>query len=119
MNIITNLNELITKNFNKFLKNYFNNMNYVDKQGTFSNYYNFVNDLDLFLDLPKRKHFDPFVCAEICEQAATESYSKTGKIITNKIGKRTSNNININRTTTRNIILAFDPKHNEINDPNV
>jgi hypothetical protein len=47
MDIITKLNELITKNFNKFLKNYFNNMNYVDKQGTFSNYYNFINDLDL------------------------------------------------------------------------
>ena len=35
MNIITKLNELITKNFNKFLTNYFNNMNYVDKKGTF------------------------------------------------------------------------------------
>ena len=50
MNIITKLNELITKNFNKFLKNYFNNMNYVDKQGTVSNYYNFINDLDSFND---------------------------------------------------------------------
>ena len=50
MNIITKLNELITKNFNKFLKNYFNNINYVDKQGTFSNYYNFINDLDSFND---------------------------------------------------------------------
>ena len=186
MNIITKLNELITKNFNKFLTNYFNNMNYVDKKGTFSNYYNFINDLDsfndsfikdiiksyfqyidecffnssyrkkfcksngfyerknfvtlfgeitfkrryyydttsneyffftdLFLGLPKRKHFDPFVCAEICEQATTESYSKTGKIIANKIGKRISNNININRATTRNIVLAFNPEYNEIND---
>ena len=50
MNIITKLNELITKNFNKFLKKYFNNINYVDKQGTFSNYYNFINDLDSFND---------------------------------------------------------------------
>ena len=50
MNIITKLNELITKNFNKFIKNYFNNMNYIDKQGTFSNYYNFINDLDSFND---------------------------------------------------------------------
>ena len=50
MNIITKLNELITKNFNKFLTNYFNNMNYVDKKGTFSNYYNFINDLDSFND---------------------------------------------------------------------
>lgn len=186
MNIITKLNELITKNFNKFLTNYFNNMNYVDKKGTFSNYYNFINDLDsfndsfikdiiksyfqyidecffnssyrkkfcksngfyerknfvtlfgeitfkrryyydttsneyffftdLFLGLSKRKHFDPFVCAEICEQATTESYSKTGKIIANKIGKRISNNININRATARNIVLAFNPEYNEIND---
>ena len=186
MNIITKLNELITKNFNKFLKNYFNNMNYIDKQGTFSNYYNFINDLDsfndsfikdvikgyfeyidecffkssyrrnycksngfyerknfvtlfgeinfkrryyydtktneyffftdLFLGLPKRKHFDPFVCAEICDQATTESYSKTGKIISNKIGKRTSNNINLNRATIRNIVLAFNPEYNEINE---
>ena len=186
MNIITKLNELITKNFNKFLKNYFNNMNYVDKQGTVSNYYNFINDLDsfndsfikdvikgyfeyidecffkssyrrnycksngfyerknfvtlfgeinfkrryyydtktneyffftdLFLGLPKRKHFDPFVCAEICDQATTESYSKTGKIISNKIGKRTSNNINLNRSTIRNIVLAFNPEYNEINE---
>lgn len=186
MNIITKLNELITKNFNKFLTNYFNNMNYVDKKGAFSNYYNFINDLDsfndsfikdiiksyfqyidecffnssyrkklcksnvfyerknfvtlfgeitfkrryyydttsneyffftdLFLGLPKRKHFDPFVCAEICEQATTESYSKTGKIIANKIGKRISNNININRATARNIVLAFNPEYNEIND---
>ena len=50
MNIITKLNDLITKNFNNYLKNYFNNMNYVDKQGSFSNYYNFINDLDSFND---------------------------------------------------------------------
>ena len=186
MNIITKLNELITKNFNKFIKNYFNNMNYIDKQGTFSNYYNFINDLDsfndsfikdviksyfeyidecffnssyrriycksngfyerknfvtlfgeitfkrryyydtntneyffftdLFLGLPKRKHFDPFVCAEICDQATTESYSKTGKIIANKIGKRTTNNINLNRATIRNIVISFNPEHNEVNE---
>ena len=186
MNIITILNELITKNFNKFIKNYFNNMNYIDKQGTFSNYYNFINDLDsfndsfikdviksyfeyidecffnssyrriycksngfyerknfvtlfgeitfkrryyydtntneyffftdLFLGLPKRKHFDPFVCAEICDQATTESYSKTGKIIANKIGKRTTNNINLNRATIRNIVISFNPEHNEVNE---
>ena len=164
----------------------FNNMNYIDKQGTFSNYYNFINDLDsfndsfikdviksyfeyidecffnssyrriycksngfyerknfvtlfgeitfkrryyydtntneyffftdLFLGLPKRKHFDPFVCAEICDQATTESYSKTGKIIANKIGKRTTNNINLNRATIRNIVISFNPEHNEVNE---
>ena len=68
----------------------------------------------MLLGLPK-KHFDPFVCAEICEQTTTKSYSKTGKIIANKIEKRTSNNININRATSRNIVLAFNPEYNEIN----
>lgn len=56
------------------------------------------------------------MCAEICDQATTESYSKTGKIISNKIGKRTSNNINLNRATIRNIVLAFNPEYNEINE---
>lgn len=183
MNMITYFNELVTKNFNNYLKKYFNNMNYTDKTGSFINYYNFVHDLDsfndsfmkdlikeyfqyvdecffhssyrknfcnsngfyerknyvtlfgeitfkrryyydkntkeyffftdLFLGLPKRKHFDPFVCAELCDQSTTESYSKAGKIISNKIGKRINNNIVINRATTRNIVLSFNPQHNE------
>lgn len=41
---------------------------------------------------------------------------KLEKIIANKIGKRTSNNININRATARNIVLAFNPEYNEINE---
>ena len=183
MNMITYFNELVTKNFNKYLKSYFNNMNYVDKYGNFINYYNFINDLDsfndsfmkdiikcyfeyidecffhssyrksfcksngfyerknyitlfgeinfkrryyfdkntkeyffftdLFLGLPKRKHFDPFVCAELCDQSTTESYSKAGKIIASKIGKRINNNIVINRATVRNIVLSFNPEYNE------
>ena len=183
MNMITYFNELVTKNFNNYLKKYFNNMNYTDKKGNFINYYSFMNDLDsfndsfmkdlikeyfqyvdecffhssyrknfcdsngfyerknyvtlfgeinfkrryyydkntkeyffftdLFLGLPKRKHFDPFVCAELCDQSTTESYSKAGKIISNKIGKRINNNIVINRATTRNIVLSFNPEHNE------
>ena len=186
MNIITKLNDLITKIFNNYLKNYFNNMNYVDKQGSFSNYYNFINDLDsfndsfikdiiksyfeyidecffnssyrhnfcdsngfyerknfvtlfgeinfkrryyydkntneyffftdLFLGLPKRQHFDPFVRAELIEQSTTESYSKTGKIISSKIGKRTNNSITINRATVRNIVLSFNPQYDEENE---
>lgn len=186
MNIISKLNKLIINNFNKFLKSYFNNMNYIDKQSNFSNYYNFINDLDsfndsfmkniiksyfeyideiffhssyrkkycnsngfykrknfvtlfgeitfkrryyfdtktneyffftdLFLGLPKRKHFDPFICAEICDQATTQSYSKTGKIISNKIGKRTTNSIYFNRATIRNIVLSFHPEYEEINE---
>ena len=183
MNMITYFNELVTKNFNNYLKNYFNNINYIDKSGNFINYYNFMQDLDLFNDsfikdiikgyfeyvdecffnssyrrnfcesngfyprknfvtlfgeinfkrryyfdkitneyffftdlflgLPKRKHFDPFVCAELCDQSTTESYSKAVKIIANKIGKRINNNINISRATTRNIVLSFNPEHNE------
>ena len=183
MNMITYFNELVTKNFNNYLKKYFNNMNYTEKNGNFINYYNFINDLDLFNDsfikdiikgyfeyidecffqssyrrnfcksngfyerknyvtlfgeinfkrryyydkntkeyffftdlflgLPKRKHFDPFVCAELCDQSTTESYSKAGKIISNKIGKRVNNNIVINRATVRNIVLSFNPECNE------
>ena len=183
MNMITYFNELVTKNFNNYLKIYFNSINYTEKNGNFINYYNFMQDLDsfndsfikdiikgyfeyidecffkssyrrnfcksngfyerknfvtlfgeinfkrryyfdkttneyffftdLFLGLPKRKHFDPFVCAELCDQSTTESYSKAGKIIANKIGKRIKNNINISRATTRNIVLSFNPEHNE------
>ena len=50
MNMITYFNELVTKNFNNYLKKYFNNMNYTEKNGNFINYYNFINDLDLFND---------------------------------------------------------------------
>lgn len=67
---------------------------------------------DLFLGLPKRKHFDPFVCADICEYSTSYSYSKTGKLISEKIGKRTSNNIKISRATARNIVIAFNPELN-------
>ena len=186
MNMITYFNELVTKNFNNYLKIYFNSINYTEKNGNFINYYNFMHDLDsfndsfikdiikgyfeyidecffkssyrrnfcksngfyerknfvtlfgeinfkrryyfdkttneyffftdLFLGLPKRKHFDPFVCAELCDQSTTESYSKAGKIISNKIGKRINNNININRATTRNIVLSFNPEYNEVNE---
>ena len=42
---------------------------------------------DYFLNLPKRKYFDPFICSEICNEAASSSYSKSGKIIASKIGK--------------------------------
>lgn len=186
MNMITYFNELVTKNFNNYLKIYFNSINYTEKNGNFINYYDFMHDLDsfndsfikdiikgyfeyidecffnssyrrnfcksngfyerknyvtlfgeinfkrryyydknkkeyffftdLFLGLPKRKHFDPFVCAELCDQSTTESYSKAGKIISNKIGKRINNNININRATTRNIVLSFNPEYNEVNE---
>lgn len=75
---------------------------------------------DLFLGLPKRKHFDPFVCANLVEKSADNSYSKAGKIISDKIGIRTSmcstDSIPISRATTRNIVLDFDPIINEKNE---
>lgn len=75
---------------------------------------------DLFLGLPKRKHFDPFVCADLVEKSADNSYSKAGRIIADKIGNRSSfystNSINISRATVRNIVLDFDPIIDENKD---
>lgn len=62
---------------------------------------------DLFLGIPKRKHFDPFVCSEIVDFSTQNSYSKAGKIVSDKIGRRTNNNINISRATARNIVISF------------
>ena len=179
MNIVSQFNEFLLNNFNKYLKKHFSECNYYTKSSSFNNYFSFINDLDsfsdsfikniikgyfeyidncffnssyrknyctsngfyerknyvtlfgeitfkrryyfdkrtnerffftdLFLGLPKRKHFDPFVCADICDYSTHNSYSKTGKLIADKIGKRTSNCINISRATARNIVLAFDP----------
>ena len=51
--------------------------------------------------------FVPFVCAEVCNAAASTSYSKAGKIVSKKIGKRINNLINITRASARNIVLDF------------
>ena len=50
MKMITYFNDLVTKNFNNYLKKYFNFIDYTDKNGNFINYYNFINDLDSFND---------------------------------------------------------------------
>lgn len=68
---------------------------------------------DFFLGLPKRKHFDPFVCAEFVNTSASTSYSNTGQIVADKIGLRTSIKPKISRATVRNIVLGFDPIVNE------
>lgn len=81
---------------------------YFDK--TTNEYFFFT---DLFLGLPKYKHFDPFVCAEFVDNSSQYSYSKTAKIIADKIGNRTSSNIDISRATVRNIVLGFNPIINE------
>lgn len=68
---------------------------------------------DLFLGLPKRKYFDPFVCAEICNESSTTSYSKAGIITASKIGNRINNNLFISRASSRNVVMNFDIIKNE------
>lgn len=177
MNIVTQFNKLLEKSFNIFLKKYFKDSNYWDKESNIINYISFMTDLDkfsttfilnviksyfeyidniffkssyrknfcsskgfyertiltlfgevtikrryyydnktndkffftdLFLGIPKRKYFDPFICAEICNESASSNYSKSGKIIASKIGNRINNNITISRATSRNIVIGFD-----------
>lgn len=63
---------------------------------------------DFFLNLPKRKYFDPFVCSEICDEASMSSYSKAGKIVASKVGKRINNLVHISRASSRNIVMKFN-----------
>lgn len=63
---------------------------------------------DLFLNLPKRKYFDPFICAELCNESASTSYSKAGRIVSDKVGKRINNNFLISRASTRNCVMMFN-----------
>ncbi len=63
---------------------------------------------DLFFNLPKRKYFDPFVCAEICNESSLSSYSKSGRIVANKIGYRMNNVFSISRASSRNIVMNFN-----------
>ncbi len=71
---------------------------------------------DFYLNLPKRKYFDPFICADICEHAASYSYSKTGKVIANKIGMKINNNISISRASARNIVMKFNMEEDNYYD---
>lgn len=179
MNILSQFNNILEKNFNKFLKSYFYSSNFWNKSSDFNNYINFMTDLDsfnysfiiniikdyfeyideqffnttyrkqfceskgfykrtiltlfgeitfkrryyfdkkyndrfyftdFFLSIPKRKYFDPFVCSEICNEAASTSYSKAGINIASKIGNRINNNLHISRASSRNIVLNFNIK---------
>lgn len=185
MNIISYFHKIVEDNFNKFLKNYFNNSNFWYKSSDFNGYIDFMTDLDsfnysfitnvikcyfeyiddvffhssyrknfcesngfyertiltlfgeitfkrryyfdkkyndrfyftdFFLGLPKRKYFDPFVCSEICNESASYSYSKAGLIVSNKIGNRINNNLFISRASSRNIVLNFDIKDDNVKD---
>ena len=71
---------------------------------------------DLFLNLPKRKYFDPFICSEICNEAASSNYSKSGKIIASKVGKKINNVVSISRASARNIVLNFNIKNTSPSD---
>ncbi len=62
---------------------------------------------DLFLNLPKRKYFDPFICSEICNESSMYSYSKAGRIVSSKIGKCINNLVYISRASSRNIVMNF------------
>lgn len=177
MNIISQFNQLLKENFEKFLESYFNDSHFWNKSSSIDNYLNFMNDMDnfansfiidaikayfeyideaffntkyrkqfckskgfydrtiltlfgeitfkrryyydkndnsrffftdMFLGLPKRKYFDPFVRSEICNEAASSNYSKTGRIIASKIGKRIDNNIYISRASSRNVVIDFN-----------
>ena len=177
MNRITYFKQILEKNFNNFIKKYFEYSTYWDKSSNINNYINFMTDLDsfnsslivdiiksyfeyidevffntsyrkkfciskgfyqrtiltlfgeitykrryyydkktnewfyfvdYFLNLPKRKYFDPFICSEICNEAASSNYSKSGKIIASKIGKKINNDICISRASARNIVIKFD-----------
>ena len=50
MNIISYFYQILEENFKNYLKKYFNTLDYTDKISKFSNYYNFINDLDNFSD---------------------------------------------------------------------
>ena len=125
--MITYFNSFLKINFNKYLKSYFSQNNYLNKFSDFNNYFNFINDLDKFsssfiidilmsiLNMLMIVYStlitqNPFVCADLVEKSADNSYSKAGKIIADKIGNKTSfNSINISRATVKNIVLGFEP----------
>jgi hypothetical protein len=71
---------------------------------------------DYFLNFPKRKYFDSYICSEICNESASFSYSKAGKIVANKVGKRINNLFNISRASARNIVMNFNIEDNNDND---
>ena len=50
--MITYFNDLVTKNFNNYLKKYFNSIDYTDKNGNFINYYNFIRGYIFLIPYP-------------------------------------------------------------------
>lgn len=64
---------------------------------------------DMFLNFPKYKYFDPYICSKIFKNAASFSYSKAGNIVSEAIGKKINDTFNISRATARNIVMNFNP----------
>ena len=48
MNIVTHFKQILEKNFNNFIKKYFEQSNYWDKSFDIFNYISFMKDLDSF-----------------------------------------------------------------------
>lgn len=81
-------------------------------------YYDRINNehfffVDLFFNLPKRKHFDPCVCAELVNYSSSFSYSKAGALVSDKISSKFDNNVRISRATTRNTVMSFNTNVND------
>lgn len=69
--------------------------------------------VDQLFNLPKRDYYDPMIKALIIEKSAEYSYTQSGKLIGDTIGKRFKNLSEerlsqISRQTVRNIILKAD-----------
>lgn len=67
---------------------------------------------NFFLNLPKRKYFDFFVGSKIYNESFPFSYSKASKIVSQRIGKRRNNLLNITHAYARNIAMGFDIYNN-------
>ena len=78
--------------------------------------------VDRFLGLNRHSRVDPFVIADLCEEASSTSYSKAGSIVSKSIGNKIKYNKDINkdiisRATARNLVLkAIDIIEEPISD---
>ena len=80
--------------------------------------------VDRFLGLEKYCRFDPFVIADLCEEAACNSYAKAGRIVSKSIGTKIKYNDDpykfiISRATSRNIVIKASEVINEPIDDSI
>ena len=90
----------------------FKRRRYVDKDGKSFMF------ADRLLGLTKYSRLDPFVIADLVEEAASNSYAKAGRIVSKQIGKKIKyeNDFNkyiLNRATTRNNVIKASLKMTE------